>query len=719
MTTIIGLEQDATAVGDRSGTPPGDRRFRPDIEGLRAVAVLLVVLYHGNLSAVSGGYVGVDVFFVISGFVITGLLLRERSTSGRTSLLSFYGRRARRIIPAATLVIIVTVVATYAVLGVVYGGQTAADARWTAVFLANFHFIALGTNYLSAQRPPSPLQNFWSLAVEEQFYLVYPTIFLLAAAIRSRFTLRARLTIGLGAIAVGSFALSVVQTASSPTTAYFSPFTHAWELALGALVALWTDELLGLPKTLATVFTWSGLSAIVVAALVFTNNTPYPGSLVAVPVLGSALVIAGGVAAPRNGAEALLGRGPLQWLGKHSYSLYLWHWPLLVIAAEHAGKNSLSFRQSLVWLLVALGASVLTFRFVENPIRHAAVLRRRRWTPIGLGIALIALSLVVATIELHLHDQSTPAALPFSTSEQVAAGAGPKALASEASVVAMVRRATAATSLPSDLQPTLANASADWGGPSRAACFPGSGASTAPPCVFGDRKGTRSMVLYGDSHAAMWFDAVNRIAADFGWKLYLLGKGYCPADSLEYANPPGFGRSGGRYTVCDSWHRFAVNRINQVHPDLVVITQEGRVKPDGREYSPAQWQTGLEKTIRQIHVPDNRIVVLGNVPVLPRDPPLCLSQSSGDIQACSGPVTQFWLEQDQAEATAARLTGARYIDVIPWFCAATCPAVIGRYEVYLDEYHITAAYSLRLINVLSHALLDTPSSHTTTARRGT
>ena len=182
-------------LADQSGSAPGDRRFRPDVEGLRAVAVLLVVLYHANLPGLSGGFVGVDVFFVISGFVITGLLLRERAATERTSLLSFYGRRVRRILPAATLVIVATVIATYAVLGVVFGNPTAVAARWTALFLANFHFAAIGTNYLSAHQPPSPLQNFWSLAVEEQFYLVYPAIFLIVAAAsrRSSVSLRARL----------------------------------------------------------------------------------------------------------------------------------------------------------------------------------------------------------------------------------------------------------------------------------------------------------------------------------------------------------------------------------------------------------------------------------------------------------------------------------------------------------------------------------------------
>src|ERR1700674_4333621 len=209
--------------GDEAGTAPGDRRFRPDVEGLRAVAVLLVVLFHAGIPGLNGGFVGVDVFFVISGFVITGVLLRERASDHRTSILGFYGRRCRRIIPAATLVIVVTVVAGYAVLGVVAGDRTAVDGKWAAVFLANFHFASIGTNYLTATQPPSPLQNFWSLAVEEQFYLVYPTLFLLAAWVPVRLAFRSRLVIGLPVVIGASLTLSVIQTSTNATVAYFSP----------------------------------------------------------------------------------------------------------------------------------------------------------------------------------------------------------------------------------------------------------------------------------------------------------------------------------------------------------------------------------------------------------------------------------------------------------------------------------------------------------------
>ena len=299
------LDERLLATGDEAGTAPEDRRFRPDVEGLRAVAVGLVVFYHAGLSQLSGGFVGVDVFFVISGFVITGLLLRERQASGRTSILNFYARRFRRILPAATLVIFATVIASYLALGFVSGNVVANDGRWAAVFLSNFHFAAVGTNYFTAKLPPSPLQNFWSLSVEEQFYFVYPTLFFVIARLKGRWSLQAKLAVVLAAVIVASYWFSVTQTASTPTQAYFSPFTRANELALGALVAVGTPWLKRLPAALAAGLSWAGLGAIALAAVLFTAQTPYPGSAVALPVLGAALVIAGGVVAPRG-----RGRGP-------------------------------------------------------------------------------------------------------------------------------------------------------------------------------------------------------------------------------------------------------------------------------------------------------------------------------------------------------------------------------------------------------------------------
>ena len=387
--------------GLEAGTAPEDRKFRPDVEGLRAVAVLLVVLYHARISPFTGGYVGVDVFFVISGFVITGLLLRERTASGHTSLLSFYARRCRRILPAASLVVVATLWATYHWLGFLRGDEVVDDARSSALFFANFHFISLQTNYLTAQRPPSPLQNLWSLSVEEQFYLVYPAFFIVLAFLARRWwSLRAALVTALSLVIASSLAWSIYQTSTDATTAYFSPFTHAWELALGALVAVGTSHLASLPKGIAAAITWLGLAAIIVSATVYDDTTTYPGSAVALPVVATAAVIAGGAAIPRLGAESLLGISAMQLLGRLSFSLYLWHWPLLAIATER-GAHTLSTTSALLWVGCALMLSYVTFRLIEDPIRRARPLSRRPLLSIAVGALLVAGVLAVATLELR------------------------------------------------------------------------------------------------------------------------------------------------------------------------------------------------------------------------------------------------------------------------------------------------------------------------------
>jgi peptidoglycan/LPS O-acetylase OafA/YrhL len=691
-------DEPGTRPGYEAGTAPGDRQFRPDIQGLRAVAVLLVVLYHAGLHGLRGGYVGVDVFFVISGFVITGLLLRERARSHKTSLLSFYGRRSRRIIPAATLAITVTVIAVYAILGAAYGYPTAIDARWTAVFLANFHFAQTGTGYLAAQQPPSPLLNFWSLAVEEQFYLIYPLLFLVLASVRTRWSQQAKLVVGLGVVIVVSFGLSVAQTATNPTVAYYSPLTRAWELALGALLAVGTNWLLKIPRPIGAAMTWLGLVAIIFAAVDFNATTEFPGSLAAVPVLGACLVIAGRTNGARWAAESVLGTAPAQWFGKLSYSIYIWHWPILVIAADAAGRSSLPFSRNIVWLLVALGAAACSYYLVETPIRRASFGRSRgsaSWAPIGLGVLLIIVSLGVATSELHFTSSQSPATFD---PRQLPAPAS-----SESEVLQVVKAATSITSVPDNLTPPLADVSSDFGG-LEGSCFPLANVTTVPSCTFGDTHGTHTMVLYGDSHANMWFYAMNQIATDYHWKLVLLSKGWCPANMLPYGTPPNTDEPNGIYVECAQWHQFALRRIRQLQPDLVVVTQEPFSEPGGGDYTAAQWEHGMVKTLQQIAVPARRILVLGNIPSFSISPPVCLLGHTTDVQACSSPLPQYLTQTNAAELKAAKRVGARYVSVIPWFCSTTCTTVIGRYEVYYDDYHITLAYSAYLTKVLAAVL---------------
>jgi peptidoglycan/LPS O-acetylase OafA/YrhL len=687
------------ASGDEAGTAPGDRPFRPDVEGLRAVAVLLVVLFHSQVSAISGGYVGVDVFFVISGFVITGVLLRERASSGRTSILSFYGRRCRRIIPAATLVIIATVGLAYWFLGVAGGIPTATDGRWAAVFLANFHFIATGTNYLSSQQPPSPLQNFWSLAVEEQFYVVYPTLFLLVAGARV-LSLRVRLAVALVVVIGVSYAYSIVNTHNNPVNAFFSPFTRAWELALGALVAVCTPWLLKLPARLAAGATWLGLGAILIAGFVFNAQTAYPGSLVAIPVVGAALIIAGGMNAHTFGAEALLHLSPIRWLGKISYSLYLWHWPILIIAAEYAGKTTLSVKDNLAWDVVALVASVVTYRLVENPVRHAKWLSGHKGASIGLGVGLVVVTLLAITFESRLTSGGGPDS--SGTNASVARlASGPFVPLS--TVLAKVAASSHIKELPSNLNPPLKNMVAEptlFVAPKRTGrCAPQPSQISVPACTFGDLKATRTMVLYGDSHAGMWFQALDGIATREHWKLVILFKDGCPASLVPIAN-----YQGARLAVCDQWHQYVVGRIKQIDPRLLIVSQTARyVRPGGGQYTTQEWQSSLEDLLTTLSTPGSRQVVIGNLAVPTASGPNCLARHTDNVQACSVPPDRAFTAFNEAEKLGAKHVGASYIDVLPWFCTNTCSPVIGNDEIYWEN-HVTVGYSFFLEGVLAKSL---------------
>jgi peptidoglycan/LPS O-acetylase OafA/YrhL len=688
-------------TSEQAGTAPGDRRFRPDVEGLRAVAVVLVVLFHAGVPGLDGGYVGVDVFFVISGFVITGLLMREHSRTGGTSIVDFYARRARRILPAATLVVFTTVIASYIALGSVSGTQVANDGRWAAAFLSNFHFQALGTNYFTASLPPSPLQNYWSLSVEEQFYVVFPTLFYLLARGRERRPPQSRMALAFGLVAAASFALSVNQTATHPSAAYFSPFTRAWELALGALVAVGTTWLRRVPSQVAAVSTWVGLALIVGAAVGFNARTPYPGALVAVPVLGAALIIAGGIARPVVGAESLLGRGPVQWMGRRSYSLYLWHWPILIIAAERVGKTSLPLSENLALLVLALVISVVTYALVENPIRH-----RRMGSKLSVTGGIVTVVFTIGVLSLFIVSSTDTGNRPV-----VIPGAN-------GTVFREVAAAPSITRLPRDLQPALGKASQDWGGyVSAPNCVTGVAQSTErlASCTLGDTHGARLMVAYGDSHVLMWLPALDYVATRSHWRLIVLGKPYCPAGLVTPANPPGWGSVGGPYAVCDQWHRWAISTIDRLHPNLLIVSQLSPylapTPSDGiqTEISADQSGRGLLALFRSIHGTGLQKVVLGDIPRVSRSqpPPACLSAHPDSVQACSTAksITGSTEQQyDNDERLAALGAGGRYIDTIPWFCSSVCTSVIGRYVVYMDAVHITATYAKYLALVLDEAL---------------
>jgi len=497
------------------------------------------------------------------------------------------------------------------------------------------------------------------------------------------------MSVALGVVIVASYWLSVTQTASHPASAYFSPFTRAWELALGALVAVSTTWLKHLPAQVAALLTWAGLAGILYSAFAFDARTAYPGSLVAIPVVGAALIIAGGVAVPRAGAESLLGRSPFRWLGKLSYSLYLWHWPILVIAAEQVGKTSLPVGDNLILVVIAVLLSMATYHLVENPIRHWRLPSR---TSVIAGVALVLSTVLVLSLAIvagsasPTHNQVVPAA-----DEQV--------------VLDQVAAATKITRVPKNLQPSLSGAMSDFGAYVDK-CIPKVEDVSERICQLGDPKSNHLMVVYGDSHILMWLPAFEAIARAADWKLDVLGRLYCPAEPVTIVSFTGW----TPYGVCDQWHRWAVQWINAHKPNLLVISQANnyfRPSVNGAPpiyFSVPQWRNGLAALFNSIHVPGLREVLLGNDPILAQGPTTCLSAHPNDVQVCSTPTPVAVNSLNQVDRSTALAAGVSYVDPIPWFCSTVCTSIIDRYLVYFDTDHITATWSKYLENVLARAL---------------
>ena len=688
----------APLPGQRAAAPssvlPRGRSFRPDIEGLRAVAVLLVVLSHAGVPLLAGGFVGVDVFFVISGFLITTLLLREAEQTGRISVPRFYARRAVRLLPAAALVLLVTLLGARLFLPMVRLGEYARDAVAAAGYAANLRFAQVGTDYLSADQSPSPFQHFWSLAVEEQFYLVWPLLILAAAHLWRR---RRSLAAVLGVLVVVSFVLSVTETARSAPWAYFGPHTRAWELGAGALLALGVSRLDRLPRLARAGLGWAGLAAIGLAAVSYDDATAFPGWRAALPVAGTVAVLAAGGA----GVGPMLGLRPMQAIGRLSYGWYLWHWPVLLIGPAVL-RVSGSLPQKLVLVAGALVLAWCSYRWVENPLRHRAALRRSTRLGLGLGLGLSA-TVAAAAVLLVLLPSSVPVGKRDTDLRT--------ALDRSAQPAETLSRAIAAThgrrKLPANLTPKLVDAHKDrpavWGN----GCHADVPATVVPPrCFFGDPAGATTVVLFGDSHAAHWFPAMDRIAKQHHWRLVALSKSSCPAVDVRLRHAS----LKREYTECTAFHRSAMARIRQLDPALVVLGSSFNYEPAHPEADRnAQWRAGWGRTFDALTGGGARVAAIEDTPYMGKPVPECLAEQT-DIGKCTrsragalrGPA------QRKAFLSYADSPRATIIRPLDWFCDATCPPVIGNLLVYRDSNHIATRYSAALAPLLEAALPALP-----------
>jgi len=672
-----------TVAPDR---PRGSAAFRPDIEGLRAVAIGLVLLYHAGMRFVPGGFVGVDVFFVISGFLITGVLVREVERTGRVSLRRFYARRAKRLLPAAAVVLVVTAVLVWVLLPVTQRRVLGGDIVSAALYVVNWRLAGRSVDYLAEGIDVSPVQHFWSLAVEEQFYLLWPLL-LVAVALVLRHRRRGRrmpgravMAAGLGLVAVPSFVCSVVWTASSPSVAFFVTPTRLWEMAVGAGVSLGAALWVRLPRGAAAATMGAGLVAVVVAALVLDGSAPWPGSSALLPVLGTAAVIVGGARAGGSPVGRALASRPSVWVGGLSYSLYLWHWPLLVAAQARWGE--LRVRQAVGVLAVSVVLAWLSHRYVENPVRFSERLSRSPRRALGLGAALTAVGVLAGAVVVLPSALAVPGGGGAPGAARAALGA--QALLDpsypDPSSVDHVDRITPAPDRATLDVPAIYEDGCQVLG------------ELATTCVYGDRDSTVTVVLVGDSKAGQWESVLDRIASRRGWRLVTVLKSACAFSDATLR-----GSDGGPFTGCDRWNAAALDQVRAARPSLVLTSQGAFEALDdgGADGSSAVSAEPLVEGLvsRWTTLADEGVPVVaiaGNAEP-PQEIYECVAEHTDSLSSCT--FRPRWKVARVQREAVRDVPGARLLDLGDLVCPHdSCPAVIGGVLVYRQGSHLTRTF---------------------------
>ena len=684
------------------------------------MAILAVVAYHAGLP-VPGGYVGVDVFFVISGYLITQLLWDELSSGGRLSFADFYARRARRLLPSAVLVILMTVVASVAVLGPLEATAVAKDAVACALYVGNYRFALQATNYLSAQGPVSPLQNYWSLGVEEQFYLVWPALLLAAAFIgrargrhrRSSSDLARWAAVGiLAVLGALSFWMCVSLTHSDQPWAFFSLPTRAWELAVGGLVALAAPSARRAPAWVLWTIGWAGLGAVAWSLVAFGPQTLFPGPAALVPVAGTGAVLVAGTRQLTGGPAHLLGLSPLQPIGAVSYTWYLWHWPMLVLAPNVLGHR-LGLADNVAVCLFSLVPAALTTVLLEQPARRSPWLSARAAHSLVIGgalslVAALAAVAVVAELPPPVGSGHVAAARLVTTHPTASRSTPttPPAVATADSLDEQVNRqvyeSLANPDVPANLTPSLADAAADTPVPEADGCFDGFTETSVNTCLYGDTTSSHTVVLFGDSHALQWFPAIDNLANQQHDALVVMAKATCPPIDITIFNPD----LGRTYTECNEWRASELQRMTALRPAVVILgfSREYGIPDDHVVVDGPAWLSGLSQMINTVKQDTGgRVVLIGDDPYPQQSVPDCLSEHLAFTPDCSIPKHYPFYNPSgitQEKAVAAS-TGAGYVDTDSWFCTATnCTVVVANILVYRDDNHITATYANWLTPVI-------------------
>ncbi len=692
--------------------------FRPDIEGLRAVAVIAVVLYHAGIPGVTGGYIGVDIFFVISGFLITGLLFREVTTTNSVRLGRFYGARARRLLPAAAAVGVCTAIGAAIALPPLQARSVFLDGIASALYVGNYRFALQGTDYLGSNLP-SPFQHYWSLGVEEQFYLLWPVLIIGTAwlvrrigPLRGTASTAAPYAMVLAVVAAASLAAAAWWTRTSPPWAFFALPTRAWELAAGGLLALSIRHWRRLSPLPASIAGWGGLALILLTCTQLSDTTPYPGAAALLPVLGTSLIIGSGCVTGSLGPGRLLCRPAMRAIGRVSYSWYLWHWPVLLLMPALFGEPA-GLPARLAATAVSAGLAVLTLHLVEDPGRFAAALRRSAKTSLAVAGATSVAAASACVLLLNVipapvgHGLAAPRANIVVVPPTGAPAVGPQEAAVRRAF-AQARDALAAAAglraVPSNLDPPLAKAPADKAAVFVNGCVRSWRDVGQSECATGDPGSPTTVALIGDSHAAMWNPAFERLAEQRHWRLETLAKVTCPLQDLRILSP----YLGREYTECEQWRGQILARMAAEHPRLVVLSMSRRYAADFgfASYDPA-WVATLGRTVAQLRSTGATVLVLGPASDPHSVVPACVSAHLDDAGACA-PTRSAAANGDGIAAERAATTGGggRYADLTDLFCSPDrCPVIVGNTLVFRDDNHVTTEYAQLLAPVMG-ALVD-------------
>ena len=645
--------------------PTERSEFRTDIEGLRGVAILLVVAFHAGVWWPAGGYVGVDVFFVLSGYLITGMLAREVVETGDVDFSAFYARRARRLLPALIVVLLATIGIVMVAYAPIDGPAIMTDARAVALHYGNVVFATGAVDYHATS--DNPLLHTWSLAVEEQFYVAWPLLFAFIGRMwrhEGDDATRKRLLAGIAITGTASLAASLWVTRIAQPWAFFGMPTRVWEFAAGGIVALAATSDSSKSERVGATLQVAGLVAIAAAALLLHEATPYPGIAALLPVAGTAALLIGGRRAPASTISEILSGRVLRFFGRVSYSWYLWHWPLVGLGAVVDWEIGIGGR--IAWSVVALGLAMLTLRFVEEPARRGELFTSRPHHWVNPGA--LAASVVVAMIAY-----------------------GAFVVTSRSASTPVQRRLAAAREDAMDHE-----------------CWGSLLENATAPCEFGDTRSRQTVVLFGDSHAEHWLPAMDRLARNRGWTVVAMIKPACPvADVPQLVNT----RLKRYYSECTAWRRAMLERIIAMRPAAVVLSSyDHYLTRNGSadwQITAEQWAAGLRVTYGSLAGAGIKTIVIRGTPNAGFDVPSCLSRRASRAPF-TGKACEYAFDRSLVpSAVAAQDRAARgvrtlaFVDMNDRVCGrAVCPVARNGTIVFRDGNHLTATFSRSEASVL-------------------